>query len=332
MNDFDRTQDELDRYLEKQFSTEQENKVEDIKNNEEDEKLNDYLQDTNEDTSEVDNQNTQANYSENISTNTVSDTDTVQLNKSDYETRLALERELAATKVRAEMFENAIRAGYESKFANEQNNKPNDVVYNDEDLAIDDASVSAYSEADQYIQYIARKVANDMYKRAVMPLQDQLQEVRGHLDRQKELNVQNQKFSLETQLKQVVPDLEDIANSNEWQSFIKQPAPFSGGTETIAHLVQRGVQSGNIRQIVEIVNDFKNRSLKGQPKQQHVSPGRSQVSQPVTKQPGKKMLNYSQFERATADFEAGRLSWDLYQKVADEFNTAFLEGRVNYNK
>lgn len=320
MADFDQTQSELDQFLEHQFSEEKPEEKQ-VTQPEDDSDIAEYLGGD----EIADNQQGQV---ENTNVEVPQ-----QPQVSDQDRMLALERELAATKARAEMFETAIRAGYENRTTTEEPATPKvNLPYGDEDLNFDERLELDYGDANPYIQAIARRVANEMYQKSVVPLQNELNEVRGQLDRQRDVNVQNQKFSIETQLRQVVPDLDQIAYSNEWQSYIRQAAPYSGGTETIANVVQRGIQSGNIKQVVEVINDFKAKRSKGQPQQQQMSPGRSQVSQPVTKPAGKKMLRMSDFERATANFEAGRLSWDKYQRIVDEFNAAMVEGRVNTNK
>lgn len=335
MNEFDSTQNELDQFLEQAFLS-PDKKSDDKENNstDVDKEIEEYFVGD-----DIDGEN----QTENVEHKTVSDngikntnsTDNQYKTDSDKDRLLALERELAATKARAEMYESAIRAGYEARTSSEQRTTEQrlpEKVFADEELEIDERLKSDYGDADPYIQAIARRVANELYQKAVAPLHSRLEEVQGQLVQQRDLNVQNQKFSLETQLRQVVPDLDDIVYSNEWKSYTSQHAPFTGGTETIANIVQRGIQSGNVKQIVEIINDFKGKRSLGQPQQQQMSPGRSQVTQPATKPASKRILKMSDFDRATAAFEAGRLSWDKYQVIVDAYNTAMAEGRVNTNR
>lgn len=336
MSEFDSTQNELDKFLDSAFSTD--DKSEDVKDKKDtgvDPELEEYLrgEDDGEQQSDTADYNEQKLDGERQKQPQREEQEVKQ--DSDKERLLMLERELAATKARAEMYESAIRAGYEARVPSEQNKDAQRLperVFTDEELEIEERLKTDYGDADPYIQAIARRVANEMYQKAVAPLHSQLEEVKGQLTKQKDVNIQNQKFSLETQLRQAVPDLDEIAYSSEWAGYISQPAPFSGGTETIANIVQRGIQSGNMKQVVEIINDFKSKRSQGQPQQQQVSPGRSQTTQPATKQPGKRTLKMSDFDRATAAFEAGRMSWDKYQVIVDEFNTAMAEGRVNTNR
>ena len=246
---------------------------------------------------------------------------------------LALERELAASRAKAEIYENAIKAGY-SQPASQPNQEPPapTTLYTDEELTVDDRYEADYGDVNPYIQSIARKVANDLYQRTVVPLKEELGRVTNQLNEQRGVNEQNQRFSFETQLRRAVPDLDEIAFSQEWQSYLKQPAPYTGGTATIAHVVQSGIQSGNMKQVVEVIEDFKSKRSQSQPQSQQMAPGRAQTTQPPTAPRGAKVLRMSDFERATANFQAGKLSWDKYQRISEEFNNAMLEGRVNTNR
>lgn len=178
---------------------------------------------------------------------------------------------------------------------------------------------------------MAKRVANDLYQRAVLPLQQELNNVRGQLQSQAEFNVNQHKNTLHMQLKTVVPDIDDIVHTQEWQSYIKQPDLYGSG-RTIASYVQEGIQYGNVKQLAQIVEQFKQTRQKSQPQHQQVAPGRAQATVPSTAPRRGAVLKMSDFDRATAAFQAGKLSWDKYQVVANTFNEAMLEGRVNHNK
>ncbi len=60
------------------------------------------------------------------------------------------------------------------------------------------------------------------------------------------INDQNRKFAFETELRKAVPDLMKL-RSNWGQSYLKQPAPHTGGTVTIAQVVHSSIQSGNMK-------------------------------------------------------------------------------------
>lgn len=248
------------------------------------------------------------------------------LQPSADERLLALERELAATKTRAQMYENALAQRYEQAAQQQQQPQSFD-VFADHELQVEERYIKDYGDADPYIAAIARRVANEMNARAVQPLYQEIQNLRGQLDQQQANAHYQQRDIIYTQLKSIVPDLDTLASSPEWQSYIQQPDVY-GGTRPIAHYVQEGIKSGNVRQVAAIIDNFKKARQKSQPQQQHVAPGRAPNFLPQTQQRQGKILNMRDFDRATADFQAGKLSWDRYQVIADEFNTAMLEGRV----
>lgn len=327
MADFDQTQSELDQFLDQQFSQPaSEEPAKGTEQPQDDEvDISEYLTgDDDELPQEQPAGLTQPAQAE----------PTQNANVSSEERLIALERELAATKARAEMYETAVRANYERTYGQQQPTEPQHptLAYSDDELAVDERFEADYGDANPYIQSIARRVANDLYQRAVVPLQQKLDGVTSQLEAQRGINDQNQKFAFETELRKAVPDLDEIAFSNEWQSYLKQPAPYTGGTVTIAQVVQSGIQSGNMKQVVEVIEDFKGKRQRSQPQTQQVAPGRSQTTQPVTASRGQKVLKMSDFERATANFQAGKLSWDKYQRITDEFNAAMVEGRVNTNR
>ncbi len=317
--DFDQSQDELAQYLEQMYGGEQETPNNDPTPPQEpssDDVVNDYLKDEDgvEETPQEQPQYTPIQQ-------------TQKPQGGIDERTLALERELAATKARSEMYERAIQAQYQQP--QQQGPAP---LYDADELQVDERYETDYGDASPYIQSIAKRVAADMYQRTVLPLQQQLAEVNQRLAYQQQSQHTQQLSVFETQLKAVVPDLEQIANSAEWQSYIRQGDVY-GGTRTIAQYVQDGIQSGNVRQVAAIIDQFKRSRSKGQPQQQHVAPGRSQTTVPQTKTVGRgKMLSMSSFDRATQDFQNGKISYDIYQKIMDQFNTAAVEGRVNYNK
>lgn len=332
MADFDQSQQELDNFLEQTFSQPAEQPKQgtqpqippttQVEQEGITDELSEYL--TGETASEEPGVNTQEEQ-------TPPPARPEQPGQAEADRVLALERELAATRARAEIYERALQTGARGQQEPPQEEKPS-TVFAGEELDIDERYLSDYGDAGPLIQNIARKVANDLYARAVQPLQQQLATVTTQLEAQRGINDQNQRFSLETQLRNAVPDLDSIAYSPEWQSYIKQPAPYTGGTYTIAQVVQSGIQSGNMKQVVEVIDDFKRKRQQSQPQTQQVAPGRAQTTQPTTAPRGQKMLRMSDFERATANFQAGKLSWDKYQIIADEFNAAMLEGRVITNR
>lgn len=318
MSDFDQTQADLSAFLENQFTTNQVEEEEDVPAVADDD-ISEFLQGD-----EVDQVVEQSQTQQ-----TVPPTQQQPVNQQDR--ILQLERELAASQTRSQMYENALAERYQQQYVQQEQFVPN-VAYGDNEIEIDERYEKDYGDANPYIASITKKVLNDFYQRAVVPLQNELNTVRGQLQSQGEFNQTQRSDVIHMQLKSVVPDIDELVRTQEWQSYIRQP-DFYGSGRTIAHYVQEGIKYGNVRQLAQIVQQFKQGQAKGTPKLQHVAPGRAQTTLPNTNKRGRGvMLRMSEFERATQQFQTGKMSWDKYQAIADAFNEATLEGRVNYSK
>ncbi len=71
-----------------------------------------------------------------------------------------------------------------------------------------------------------------------------------------------------------------------------------------------------MKQVVEVIEDFKGKHNALNHKRNRVAPGRSQTTQPVTAPRGQKVLKMWTSRRAAANFQAW-LSWDKYQRITD---------------
>ena len=324
MADFDQVQTELDAFLDAQFT--QPTSSDDETQPQEDDKLvQEYL--TGDEPEEVTPQGLNTPATEQPPTHTPQ----AQPTPSDAERIIALERELAATRAREQMYQSALTAS-QTDSTQQPQTKQEFKPFADDELVVSDEHKNLYHDADPYIASIARNVANELYQRTVVPLQQELYNVQSKLQAQQDFNVQQTSFSQYTQLKNMYPDFDQMMNSREWNSFLHQDDIYGTGSKMIDY-VQQGIRTNNIRQLAGIINQFKQHQQKGQPQPQQVAPGRAQTTLPDTTQPRSgKNLKMSDFERATANFQAGRISYDVYQRVTDEFNAAMLEGRVNLNK
>lgn len=321
MADLDQAQSELDQFLDTQFTQTQ--PVENTTDDDEidDEIVNEYLQ--GDDTTE-DDTSTQEGY-------TPVQQKQPATTPSDNERILALERELAATRAREQMYQSALTAPQQPQVPQDYEQQPY-TPFADDELQVSQEHVDLYHDADPYIASIARRVANDLYQRAVVPLQQELYNVQGALQAQQNFNVQQSSHTQYTQLKTMFPDFDQMINSAEWNSFLRQEDEYGTGARMVDY-VQQGIRTNNIRQLASLVNKFKQQQSRGKPKPQQVAPGRAQTTLPntVSTRAGK-TLKMSDFERATAKFQAGGMTYDVYQRITDEFNAAMLEGRVNLNK
>lgn len=316
MADFDQTQDELSAFLETQFAPQAET-TEQPKEPENDDEISQFL----------------VSDEEPVQTAPQGTTPTApqQPAVSDQERMLQLERELAATRTRAQMYEQALQQRTFQEQPPAQQPATPTTAFADDEIQVDERYKTDYGDADPYIASIAKRVANDLYQRTVLPLQQELDAVRGQLQSQAEFNQAQRTDTLHMQLKSVVPDIDTIVRTPEWQSYIKQPDLYGSG-RTIASYVQEGIQYGNVKQLAQIVQQFKQTQQQSQPQPQHVSPGRAQTTVPNTAPRRGSVYRMSEFDRATQAFQAGKLSWDKYQVIVNEFNEAMLDGRVNYNK
>lgn len=235
-----------------------------------------------------------------------------------------LQRELGAARARAEMFEKAIQAQFAQQSVPAEPEKPNAPFELGE---IDARYTEAYGDADPFIQHIAKQAVNQYHEKYVKPLQQELARVNQYMSTQEQVNYAQHTNAVELQVRALHPDLSEIASSAEWQSFIKQ-ADIYGGTRTLASYVQEGIKSGNVKQISAIIDQFKATRKQAEPQQQQVAPGRAQGTVPNTAPVKGKKLRMSSFNKATQDFQAGRLSYDKYQQITDQFLLAEIEGRV----
>lgn len=248
---------------------------------------------------------------------------------SDAERVARLERELAAAQARAAALEQSQIMQY-AQMAQPNTQQPAQpyTPFADEELAIDEKLKETFGEAEPYVQAVARRVAQDLYQRTVQPLTQELLATRAALtDQQRFVQGQSKDVFL-AQLRAVEPDIDTLAHSTEWQNWIQQPDEY-GGTRTIAYHVQDGINSGNLKQVTGIIAKFrKEQQQQGKQQQNQVAPGRPAQTIPQTKTTTGRILRQSEFDRATFEFQQGRLSLDKYEKVMAAFNQAYLEGRV----
>lgn len=319
------TSEALDQYLEETFATPDEQKKEQPEQAGADEAIIDQYF-TGEDDTVADAGGQAAQPPAQVPANTQTPPANQQAPMSIDEQRLQIERELAASKAQLAMYQQA--------FFNQQaqSQQPAQVeqpapIFNPEELEIPPELIKEYGHAEDFITRVARKAALELYNRSVKPVESQLQQTQQMLQNQSQVTLQQRQETFMGALKTQVPDLDTLAFSPEWQSFIQQPDEY-GGTRTIAQYVQDGINSGNVNQVVAIVNKFRAKQSGGQPQQAQVAPGRAPQFTPQTANPPVRKLKMAGFDRATADFEAGKLSWDLYQKVVERYNDAILKGNV----
>ena len=173
MADFDQTQDELSAFLETQFAPQAET-TEQPKEPENDDEISQFL----------------VSDEEPVQTAPQGTTPTApqQPAVSDQERMLQLERELAATRTRAQMYEQALQQRTFQEQPPAQQPATPTTAFADDEIQVDERYKTDYGDADPYIASIAKRVANDLYQRTVLPLQQELDAVRGQLQSQAEFN------------------------------------------------------------------------------------------------------------------------------------------------
>lgn len=242
-----------------------------------------------------------------------------------------LERELAAAQARAATLEQSQMMQY-AQMGQQQvqprNTPPVYTPFADEELAIDENLKTVFGDAEPYVQAVARRVAQDLYQRSVQPLEQELLATRAALENQQRVSQVQTKDVFLAQLRAVEPEIDTLAHSAEWQNWIQQPDEY-GGTRTIAYHVQDGINSGNLKQVTGIIAKFRReQKQRGTQQQNQMAPGRPAQTIPQTRITTGRMLKQADFDRATQEFQQGRLSLDKYDKVVAAFNQAYLEGRV----
>lgn len=244
------------------------------------------------------------------------------------EERIKLERELAAAQERLRMYEAAIT---NTSAQQEQPQSPTaDSLYTPEELSIPAELQEVYKDAAPYIEAIAKKNIEHAVKSKLNPMEEELRRARAELDEYKRSTQAQRQNALHLQLKQVIPDLDEIAVSPEWQAFIKQPDAY-GGTRTIAQHVQEGLQSGNVQVITSIVNMYKQAKSKSNPQPSQIAPGTAPQYAPATNPTKTRTMSMEGYEKAVDDYDRGLITWDMFQKIQDAYMTqAIKENMPNY--
>lgn len=204
-----------------------------------------------------------------------------------------------------------------------------DFVYDPESVALTEDESKLIAQSRPLVEKLTKAILNDVYKTHIKPLHDQIDQQRAHAQavEQQIANDRARKFYNDVHVR--LPDLKRIAATPEFASYLKQPAPRSGGAFTVEQELMTAIQYGNMEAVVEIVSGYK--PSHPQPGVQNVAPGRPQAGTPPTVEKGSKILPYSKFLNAQRLFENGMMTHDAYLKVQDAFKNAELDGRVDYN-
>lgn len=124
-----------------------------------------------------------------------------------------------------------------------------------------------------------------------------------------------------------LPWLADAQRTREYENFYNAVIPNSGGLRR-ADLVEQALAAGNADVIVDVLSAFKPPAQ--QSAAQFVAPGRSNTIPPNTvaaaAQRGKRAFHISVYNKAVDDYANGKLTAEQFDKVAQQWNAAVLDG------
>lgn len=204
---------------------------------------------------------------------------------------------------------------------------PKDYIFDPTETELSDEEKEMFERSSPLVAKVAKQIANQMYKQAVRPLEDKLAQAQQHVE-QTEQQVRQQRLrEFHVRLHQEIPDLATTSATPEFNAYLKQAAPRSGGQWTVEAELTAALQNGNIAAVKEIVSGFKPTQ---QPGVQNVAPGRPQSGTPPTSDKGSKMLAYSKLIKAENDYNAGLITLDKYSRILEAYRDAEMNNNVDY--
>lgn len=243
------------------------------------------------------------------------------------------ERELAALRAERDLLERFAQRPQEQQ-TQDQPKRPQTPFevnpFDDGEIQIDPELQQTYGESMPFIQAVAKRAVQEYHDKYVkQQLGQYVNNIAQQVGGVSNALSQNQQQTLQQRIQSEIPEAVEIAQTPEWQGFLKTSPRLAAGGFTYGDLVQDAIRKGNIGMIKEAVADFKALRQGSQP--QAVAPGKSGVATPSTA-PRTKTLAYSKYVKATQDYEAGLISYDKFAKITDTFQDASIRGLVDYNR
>lgn len=250
------------------------------------------------------------------------------------EERLAkAERELAALRAERDLLERFAQRPQEQQPQEPQKRPqtPFEVNPFDEgEIQIDPELQQTYGESMPFIQAVAKRAVQEYHDKYVkQQLGQYVNNIAQQVGGVSNVLSQTQQQTLQQRIQSEIPEAVEIAQTPEWQGFLKTSPRIAAGGFTYGDLVQDAIRKGNVGMIKAAVDDFKAIRQGSQPRA--VAPGKSGVATPSTA-PRTKTLPYSKYVKATQDYEAGLISYDKFAKITDTFQDASIQGLVDYNR
>lgn len=202
-------------------------------------------------------------------------------------------------------------------------------VYDPATVELTDDERELIKESRPLVDKIAKSLLNQLYRDKIRPLQEKLTQYHGGFEQLRAEIAQERARNFQQAMHREIPDLAKTAATPEFQSYLKQAAPRSGGAYTVEQELMSAIQTGNMGAIKEIVGQFRPTPKPGA---QHVAPGKPQSGTPPTAERGPTILAYSKLVEAEYQFNAGLITSTKYNNILDMYKTAELEGRVDYDR
>ena len=203
-----------------------------------------------------------------------------------------------------------------------QEEPPKDYIFDPSD-----EEKEMFERSSPLVAKVAKQIANQMYKQSVRPLEEKLAQAQQHAAMTEQQIKQQRLREFHVRLHQEIPDLATTSATPEFNAYLKQAAPRSGGQWTVEAELTAALQNGNIAAVKEIVSGFKPTQ---QPGVQNVAPGRPQSGTPPTSDKGSKMLAYSKLIKAENDYNAGLITLDKYSRILEIYRDAEMNNNVDY--
>lgn len=202
-------------------------------------------------------------------------------------------------------------------------------MYDPATVELTDDERELIKESRPLVDKIAKSLLNQLYRDKIRPLQEKLTQYHGGFEQLRAEIAQERARNFQQAMHREIPDLAKTAATPEFQSYLKQAAPRSGGAYTVEQELMSAIQTGNMGAIKEIVGQFRPTPKPGA---QHVAPGKPQSGTPPTAERGPTILAYSKLVEAEYQFNAGLITSTKYNNILDMYKTAELEGRVDYDR
>lgn len=208
-----------------------------------------------------------------------------------------------------------------------QEEPPKDYIFDPSETEFSDEEKEMFERSSPLVAKVAKQIANQMYKQSVRPLEEKLAQAQQQAAMTEQQIKQQRLREFHVRLHQEIPDLATTSATPEFNAYLKQAAPRSGGQWTVEAELTAALQNGNIAAVKEIVSGFKPTQ---QPGVQNVAPGRPQSGTPPTSDKGSKMLAYSKLVRAENDYNAGLITLEKYSKILEIYRDAEMNNNVDY--